>query len=713
LIKCYLAYVPMEQRFKVLSGLLDVKGDLSYVQQPDRTPAFWVTGELTLRRTEVVDASGKPLLKLPRLHIAVAPTELFARKPHIAKISVESPEVNVLRNEAGNTNIQLMLPEKQTEESATETDTNAYPVSLNVDEIELSAGKVSFSDVSGKEPFQTTLDPIHMSIRHLSTDGDKQTAFDVSVQTESNEKVTLIGEFSLDPMAAEGTLGLQGVDLGKYAPYYMESVSYDVEEGSLGFQTRCRYAKRENDFELILSDLSTTITSLTLKKREEKEPFVKVPFFAVKGTEADLVKRVVTIGEVSTEGGAVNCVRYKNGDLNLATLVPPPAESAQPEPPEGANPWQVTVNKAMVEDYTVNGEDLAPSKPVKIVLDRIKLTAEGISTAAKSKGKLDLFCRLNKKGTVSAKGSVGVNPVFADLNTEMNNVRLGSLQPYYTDQLKIVVTDGSFSTAGTLSLSTSKDKQMTATYKGHVALSDLATIDKLHSNDLVKWKSLRLNKMDVGYNPVYVNIGEIALDELHARLIVDSEGKLNLQNIVAEEVNEEASPSEEKEAAPPKEGEELLKSIRIDRVTLSKGHINFTDESIHPTYATDLVEIEGSVSGLSSEVTDLADIHLSGKVDNYAPFDITGKVNPLIEDLYADLKIGFSNVELSPTTPYTGKYVGYTVQKGKLSLDLEYHIDKGKLDSQNKVFLDQFTFGDKGDIVNSCVWRNQAAIRFS
>jgi hypothetical protein len=52
-------------------------------------------------------------------------------------------------------------------------------------------------------------------------------------------------------------------------------------------------------------------------------------------------------------------------------------------------------------------------------------------------------------------------------------------------------------------------------------------------------------------------------------------------------------------------------------------------------------------------------------------------------------------MELSPTTPYAGKYVGYTVEKGKLSFDLKYLIVKKKLESQNQIFMDQLTLGEK------------------
>ena len=51
-------------------------------------------------------------------------------------------------------------------------------------------------------------------------------------------------------------------------------------------------------------------------------------------------------------------------------------------------------------------------------------------------------------------------------------------------------------------------------------------------------------------------------------------------------------------------------------------------------------------------------------------------------------------MDLSPLTPYSGRYAGYEIEKGKLSLNLSYRIEKRKLDAQNKVFIDQFTFGD-------------------
>jgi hypothetical protein len=141
--------------------------------------------------------------------------------------------------------------------------------------------------------------------------------------------------------------------------------------------------------------------------------------------------------------------------------------------------------------------------------------------------------------------------------------------------------------------------------------------------------------------------------------------------------------------------EKSSRNIKIETVTLQGGTIDFSDKSVNPEFSAKLSEIGGRVSGLSSEETSLADMEFRAKLNDYAPLEITGKINPLKKDLYVDLKARFKDMDLSPMTPYSGKYVGYTIEKGKLSFDLKYLIDKKKLDSTNVIFLDQFTLGDR------------------
>ncbi len=130
-------------------------------------------------------------------------------------------------------------------------------------------------------------------------------------------------------------------------------------------------------------------------------------------------------------------------------------------------------------------------------------------------------------------------------------------------------------------------------------------------------------------------------------------------------------------------------------MTLQGGHVSFTDRLIRPSYAAELTDLAGRVSGLSADGATQADVDLRGSVDHSGALSIVGKVNPLAKDLFVDLKVNLKDFELPPTSPYAGKYAGYGISKGKLALSLDYHIADRKLDAKNRLVVDQFTFGDK------------------
>ncbi|MFZ3055411.1 MAG: DUF748 domain-containing protein, partial [Smithella sp.] len=135
--------------------------------------------------------------------------------------------------------------------------------------------------------------------------------------------------------------------------------------------------------------------------------------------------------------------------------------------------------------------------------------------------------------------------------------------------------------------------------------------------------------------------------------------------------------------------------IKIGKIIFRGGNIDFSDKNIKPNYTANMLNLTGSITGLSSQDMTRADVALKGNLGYGSPIDIAGKINPLAKDLFVDIKISFKDIELSPVTPYTNKYLGYPIIKGKLNFDVAYLVDKRKLDSRNKVTIDQLTFGDK------------------
>jgi len=125
------------------------------------------------------------------------------------------------------------------------------------------------------------------------------------------------------------------------------------------------------------------------------------------------------------------------------------------------------------------------------------------------------------------------------------------------------------------------------------------------------------------------------------------------------------------------------------------GHIDFSDNNIQPNYSANMLNLTGSVIGLSSKEFSRADVAFKGNLGYGSPIEIAGKINPLAKDLFVDLNVGFKDIELSPITPYSSKFLGYPITKGKLTFDVSYLIDKRKLNSENKVLIDQLIFGEK------------------
>jgi len=90
-------------------------------------------------------------------------------------------------------------------------------------------------------------------------------------------------------------------------------------------------------------------------------------------------------------------------------------------------------------------------------------------------------------------------------------------------------------------------------------------------------------------------------------------------------------------------------------------------------------------------------VNLRGKLYRSSPLEITGKLRPFPDNLFADLSVNFKNIDMTRWDPYARKYVGYTLEKGNLQLELKYLLAKTKLDAQNNIVLDRLTLGERVD----------------
>jgi Domain of Unknown Function (DUF748) len=160
--------------------------------------------------------------------------------------------------------------------------------------------------------------------------------------------------------------------------------------------------------------------------------------------------------------------------------------------------------------------------------------------------------------------------------------------------------------------------------------------------------------------------------------------------------------------------------VNFGPLSLINGKVLFSDRFIKPNYSANLTELTGKLSAFSSEApkaavpvpgasapaanaapsvtptVNMADLELRGRAEGTASLEILGKLNPLAKPLALDITGKVRDLELPPLSPYAIKYAGYGINRGKMSVDVNYIVlPSGQLTAKNKLVLNQLTFGDK------------------
>ncbi|OPY88084.1 MAG: hypothetical protein A4E72_01378 [Syntrophus sp. PtaU1.Bin208] len=360
---------------------------------------------------------------------------------------------------------------------------------------------------------------------------------------------------------------------------------------------------------------------------------------------------------------------------------------------------------------------MPPSGTADIGFEKISAAVGNLSSHPNSAAKVSLAAQLGRNGKLGVDGSVVTKPrISAKLQIKASELPILPLQPYFADKIQIHIGSGSVSASGVLSALLAEQTKIS--YQGEASINQFASVDKVQSNDFLKWERLHFNGVRVETAPLNVDIQEISLSNFYSRLIINPDGSINVQSVLGKgEAGREATAgkvdlpaSKEKDqetnrSASPKptltaststsKPEKAPAPVKIALVSLQGGQVRFSDRFIKPNYSANLTQIGGRITGLTSNLAAAADVEIRGTVDGAAPVSIQGKINPLSGNLFLDLNASAKGVDLPAATPYSATYAGYPITKGKLSMDVHYFIENRKLRAENRVMLDQLTFGDK------------------
>ncbi|MBU4263916.1 MAG: DUF748 domain-containing protein [Proteobacteria bacterium] len=690
----YLAYLPEYLNFIIKNGRLDLDLTLSFLKHEDGNPALNIQGKASLREIKVVDRQQQPLLAFPELTVDIDRAYILRKEFHLAKIIWRQPELFLQRGQDGQFNLAgLVSPASPSgaESKAAPPAAAPRPLLLEVADAELAGATIHFTDRTVSGPLQTTLQPVNLQVKDFSTAPDKSAGYQLALTSESGEQVSVGGSFSLDPLKVAADVGLENVQLGKYRPYYENALRAELAADKVKAAAHIDYAAAGGT--LLISGLGLELGGFSMTGPDGAGKVV-VPDFSISEAEVNIKDKTVLVGKCLSKGAVIPLTRRKDGTINLqdflASALPAEKTAAEVgEKDDAAAPqpaWQVAVKSVDFTEYEVAFIDQVPEEPVVLTMNQLHLAIENVTTRPGEECAVDLDLLLNKTGKVKVQGKAGLSPLALRFDLDLADLPLKSVQPYVEPKLNIIMVDGRGAVKGKMTLDKREGGEVAVTFQGEAGSRGFACLDAKQAEKLLSWQAVEVKKVDVQTSPMRIKAGEIVFTGLSAFVLRNREGVLNLSTIVRQEAGQ-TEPHE----APAAEGKPA--EVEIKLVRLANCRIDFADRSVAPQFNTTLQQIDGGIKGLATGKDVSAEVNITAKLDQHSPVKVTGTIRPW-QDFYTDVTAEFTDIELSPVSPYSIKFIGYPLTKGKLNLNLHYLIEDGKLISDNKAFIDQITLGD-------------------
>lgn len=777
----YLGYLPASLPVRLRSGVVDADLKLHFTQSPQ--PAVQLTGELALGKVRLADGRGRDLLDFDRLKLVLADVRPLARAARLASVDLRGPVLVASRDATGQLNLPpaageakatsktiATKPEKtlataqkdiknaasapSASASGTGAPAAAAPAwAIDVASVTLQGGTVRWSDDTTRPAIRLPLTDIALQAQAVAWPPAAPATFSGSAALE---KTGLRFSGSATAERATVTAAISALPLARLQPY-VATVLQPPLAGTLAAELGLQW--QGGQLTLAVPQLQLTDTVLG----DSKSPLAGLKSLALADGSIDLERRSASLGKLVVNQPQLQVQRDKEGRWMVErwlAAAPPAAASATaaasapaPRPPAAPSaaperPWTVALGELAVDGGRVSLADAALHKPVALAISNVRVGLRNFATDARKPSPLTVSARVGTgqggarqdgAGQIDYRGSLRLAPLALEGAVQASKLPLHALEPYFGEALNIELLRADASFKGDVRHVVAAAGASTRV-RGDVALDDVRAIgapapgaptDKglQQDEEILSWKTLGLRGValdTVPGSPLALSVAETALGDFFARIVVNDNGRINLQDLTrasASATAAAATPVASSPNAPKNEANNvqplpatapndvqtatagaasgLEPDIRFGPVSLVNGRVYFSDRFIRPNYSANLSDLTGKLTAFASQppaggAPALADLELRGRAEGTASLEITGKLNPLAKPLALDITGKVRDLELPPLSPYAIKYAGYGIERGKLSLDVNYTVQPdGQLTARNQFVLNQLSFGEK------------------
>ncbi|RIJ06576.1 DUF748 domain-containing protein [Pseudomonas sp. 91RF] len=652
----------------------------------------------------VIGEPGKEQVGFERLYANLQLDSLWTKALHLSDIELDKPKTEILFAKDGKLNLLGLF--KLPASEPTPADPNAKPFPLRIDRIKLAGGNVHFEDARPSEPIEFLYDKLDFELNNLSTLPEDNADMTLVAIGPAGGQIDWKGNFSLIPIASEGTLKVTDGQMKAFWPYVRDAVPLVLENGVVSLSTDYKL-NLSKETELLLSNVSVSVAPFAIKAPDGR-PLAKLDRLDVSETTVDLAKQQVVVGKIRSQKLETWAALEADGQLDWQKLfasqpskpaakaaaepksTPAAADSPKTEPTAPGKPWQVLLKDVQLRDYKVHLADRSAKPEVTLDVTPLNVDLQNFDSLNGSPFNVKLDAGLGKQGKINADGVVNLAPVTAQLNVKTQDIDLRVAQSYINPFIRLELRSGMLGSDLKVNLKSTEPLALSVT--GRAQVDQLHTLDTLKTRDFLKWQQVVVEGLNYQHGDS-LSIDRINLFQPYARFMINDDRTTNIDDLLIPQPADSGT----KSAAAKPAGNSKPLGIHIGGIVINDGSANFADFSLTPNFATAIQQLNGQIGTIDSRQAKPASVDVKGKVDRYAPVTIKGAVNPFDPMASLDIATSFKRVELTTLTPYSGKFAGYRIRKGRLNLDLHYLITKGQLKAENKVVVEQLQLGEKVD----------------
>ncbi len=683
---CGFVILPWWVRTQLPSLLHEKVGILLNVEHVRLNP---FTFEVNLESLALLDPNAAKALSIGHVYLNYDPSALFKKEFSIKAVRIDNPDIDLSLDQEGSLKLLKLFPNTQTPENNTSETPSSLTMPLIVKHVEIHNAHTLFQDPRGEHPFRFEIGPISYTADNLSFYKDDLSLHAIKAVLQNEEKLSIASSLIIEPLIFYGELNLTKLPLSTIWGYTMSTLPVRLSKGDLTLRV---------PFWIDLSKSSPSVLiekgSLLVENTEfidANQSVIQIPSLKLDGIDFDLQALHVSITEASLLQPNIRLQLEKAYRVNLERLFTPASQTKRASDRNVTSsatpsPWSFSLRRLYVDSARINVVD-QNVKASPIDCTPLSLIVDNITNDTHQTIAFDLNGTIDKSASLKLKGTFLPAHSSLDMRVIADTLSLEKAQPYLKPFTTVLIQDG-YVSLDTL-LKASFDRQTKLDVQGDMTVSKFSLADRFKT-PLVAWESLNLNALSYTLEPQVLRIQKIAFDKPYVNLDIKKDHSTNFADLLVPQKTSPAKAHDQKSAS-----KENALTLFLGNISLKRGTAHFQDASLPIPFATFADNLNGSLSTLDTKSTKPSALKIEGKVDKYGYAKIDSTLLPFDIKNHANLKIIFKNIAMPKLTPYSGKFVGYAIKEGKLSLDLNYKIKKGLMEGQNKINLDSLVLGEK------------------